>query len=207
MIFNFKLTYFSGYILKKLHALFRDCSVCRENLIAPSPNVFHALAERREYNTMRHLFYPTMTFTNIIDDIHVVVMRNLPQFCSNLSALHNKLYDMEFNLSCSVHGYIFKKALIDEVCKILIFSWCHKVNLLLQGKMKLRKNETDEIKIKAYAKYLWLPFNDYAGGVVGPDDIVYWKRRSFSIPSDRQFRIEGVHTRRFRTLRPAIRAQ
>lgn len=39
----------------------------------------------------------------------------------------------------------------------------------------------------------WLPFNDYAGGVLGPGDQALWIRRNFSIPSDRTFFIRGVH--------------
>lgn len=39
----------------------------------------------------------------------------------------------------------------------------------------------------------WLPFNDYAGGIIGPGDVARWPRSSFTIPIDRSFRIIGFY--------------
>lgn len=39
----------------------------------------------------------------------------------------------------------------------------------------------------------WLPFNDYAGGVIGPSDVASWKRASFAMPVDRSFFIRGMY--------------
>jgi len=112
----------------------------------------------REYNSQLNLKYPNIKFCRLIQGIIDTEFSLLPSICHRLdfkSLLISRIkeqYNLEI-ISCPIHIKCFQTKILNFTIKLVTNHWCVEVNRLLHGKIKLSKNEKDQIKIAAADRF------------------------------------------------------
>lgn len=152
------LTYVSGFLLKKIFPIIRDCCCCRNYLVAKSAEPVHGIISAREYNAERRLHYPSDNFIQSINIIKEIIFFNLPIICHKTSIKKQLLdYIKSTNalhvLICDSHRNLVEQSLYNLCFKIFVHTWCKNVTKILHGRKHITCETSDTIKIAAAERY------------------------------------------------------
>lgn len=94
----------------------------------------------------------------LVQNIINIISHNLPSICHHknlkvdLINIIEKTIDLKY-ITCPEHKSLFPQKFIHFLVKLMVHNWCMQVNRILSGKLNLNKNESDQIKINAFARY------------------------------------------------------
>lgn len=142
--------YVSGWIIKKVKKLTKNCSTCIAKLCATYPLNEHFLIQERQY-LQCHLFYPDKETIDVYSFIINLFNSNFHKYVYKNNAF-DKLYSFVShnvpigNLVCGEHDLF--KLFLKTACKLLIYSYVNHINRILS---KGEKNNctSDPIKLSA----------------------------------------------------------
>lgn len=159
---NLTKNYIAGYVVKKLNTIhFKDCKACLSQICSTSLTKDHDVTLARDYNPDGKylLKYPTSTFCLLVQQTIDLISKKLPSLCHHKTLKTDlcKIIQNELNcnfINCPAHGKIFPEKFENFLIKLMVHNWCTQMNRILTGKIKLRENETDPIKLSAYCRYV-----------------------------------------------------
>lgn len=154
--------YIAGYVIKKLNTvLFHDCSTCLSQVCSSTITKDHELTVARDYKPYNKylLKYPNSVFSSLVQNSIDIIGHNLPAIChhKNVKAELTNIINTTLNINiiiCKDHGTLFPKKYLNFIIKMIVHNWCTQINQIMKGKKKLAPTETDQIKLKAFNRYV-----------------------------------------------------
>jgi len=153
-------TYIAGYVIKKLNTtLFKGCVTCLSNICSESLTKDHNIIVARDYNPGKLLLrYPNAIFNELVQKSIDIIGHNIPSICHhrNLKVELTSTIVESLNVNiikCADHGSLFPTKFFNFIIKVIVHNWCAQINRIMNGKIRLPKNETDQIKLNALCRY------------------------------------------------------
>lgn len=142
--------YVSGWIVKKIKNVTKNCSVCISKLSAQNVLKEHFIIQDREYLNCS-LLYPGQELIDVYSYIIDLFNLNFHKFICNIHSFNDFITFISKNVlignfTCPNHNLynIFLKI----ACKLLIYSYVNNVNRILSKGEKI-KNTSDPVKLLA----------------------------------------------------------
>jgi len=144
-------------VIKKLNTvLFHNCSTCLSQVCSPTITKDREVTVARDYKPYNKylLKYPNSVFSTLVQNSIDIIGYNLPAICHHKNVKAELTNIINTTLNVSIIIIMFPQKYLKFIIKMIVHNWCTQINQILKCKKELAPTETDQIKLKAFNRYV-----------------------------------------------------